>query len=61
MRRFAVIGLGYVAKKYHLPAIKAIGGELVAVCDPHDEVGILDSYNPRCEYYRDQYAFFLRV
>lgn len=34
---------GYVAPK-HLKAIKDTGNRLVAACDPHDSVGILDRY-----------------
>ena len=36
---------GYVANR-HLKAIRDVGGELVAALDPHDAVGILDSYVP---------------
>lgn len=41
---FAMTGVaGYVAPK-HLKAIKDTGNRLVAACDPHDSVGILDRY-----------------
>ena len=41
---FALIGAaGYVAPK-HFKAIKEVEGNLVAALDPHDSVGILDSY-----------------
>ena len=41
---FALTGVaGYIAPR-HLQAIKANGGTLVAAVDPHDSVGILDSY-----------------
>jgi len=34
-------------------AIKDIGGDLIAVLDPHDSVGILDSYFPDCNYFKE--------
>ena len=41
---FAMTGVaGYVAPR-HLKAIKETGNRLVAACDPHDSVGILDQY-----------------
>ena len=43
-KRFALIGAaGYIAPR-HLQAIKETGNVLVAACDPHDSVGILDRY-----------------
>lgn len=54
--RFAIIGVGYVAPR-HMKAIKDIGGELCAVLDPHDSVGILDSYFPNCLYFREVERF----
>lgn len=55
--RFALIGAaGYVAPK-HMQAIKDIGGQLVAVLDPHDSVGILDRYFPECLYFREPERF----
>lgn len=43
-KNFAIIGVaGYIAPR-HLQAIKETGNELVAAVDPHDSVGILDSY-----------------
>ena len=51
MTRFALYGVaGYIAPR-HLKAIKAVGGDLVAACDPHDSVGVLDSYFPDCHYF----------
>jgi len=42
--RFALLGAaGYIAPR-HLKAIKDTGHTLVAACDPHDSVGVLDSY-----------------
>ena len=43
-KTFAMTGVaGFVAPR-HLKAIKATGNSLVAACDPHDSVGILDRY-----------------
>lgn len=43
-RNFALTGIaGYIAPR-HLQAIKQTGNRLVAAIDPHDSVGILDSY-----------------
>jgi UDP-N-acetyl-2-amino-2-deoxyglucuronate dehydrogenase len=56
--KFGLIGAaGFVAPR-HMAAIKAIGGELVAACDPHDSVGILDSYFPECRYFTDPKQFY---
>jgi UDP-N-acetyl-2-amino-2-deoxyglucuronate dehydrogenase len=49
---FVLIGIGYVSCR-HLEAIKAVGGNLIAATDPHDSVGILDSYFPGCEYFSE--------
>jgi UDP-N-acetyl-2-amino-2-deoxyglucuronate dehydrogenase len=54
---FALIGAaGYVAPK-HMKAIKEVGGELVAVLDPHDSVRILDSFFPGCHYFSEYERF----
>lgn len=53
MANFAIIGVGgYIAPK-HLKAIKDAGGELLISNDIHDGVGILDSYFPKTEFYKD--------
>lgn len=50
---FALIGAaGFVAPR-HIEAIHATGNELVAALDPHDSVGILDRYFPRCEFFTE--------
>ena len=43
---------GYVAPR-HLKAIKDVGGNLLAIHDPHDSVGIIDSYFPDCKYFKE--------
>lgn len=53
MKNFALIGAaGYIAPR-HMQAIKAVGGNLVAALDKHDNVGILDSYFPDCDFFTE--------
>jgi UDP-N-acetyl-2-amino-2-deoxyglucuronate dehydrogenase len=53
MKNFAIIGAaGYIAPR-HLDAIRATGNRLVAAVDPHDSVGILDSYFPDCSFFTE--------
>jgi UDP-N-acetyl-2-amino-2-deoxyglucuronate dehydrogenase len=48
---FALIGAaGYVAPR-HLKAIRDTGNALVAAADPHDSVGVLDSYFHNVRYF----------
>jgi len=57
MTDFALMGAaGYVAPR-HMKAIKETGGNLVAAIDPHDSVGILDSYFPECEFFTEVERF----
>ena len=50
---FALIGsAGFIAPR-HMEAIKQVGGNLVASLDPHDSMGILDSYFPRCAFFTE--------
>ncbi len=53
MNNFALTGIaGYIAPR-HLKAIKAVNGNLLAACDPHDSVGILDSYFPDASFFKE--------
>ena len=53
MKNFALTGAaGYIAPR-HLRAIRDTGSRLVAACDPHDAVGILDSFFPDAAYFRE--------
>ena len=53
MKRFALIGAaGYIAPR-HMKAIKETGNNLVAALDPHDSVGILDSYFPNAHFFTE--------
>jgi UDP-N-acetyl-2-amino-2-deoxyglucuronate dehydrogenase len=51
MKNFAITGIaGYIAPR-HLQAIKETNNNLVAAVDPHDSVGILDSYFPDVSFF----------
>jgi UDP-N-acetyl-2-amino-2-deoxyglucuronate dehydrogenase len=51
MNNFALIGAaGYIAPR-HMKAIKDTGNTLVAALDPHDAVGVLDSYFPNSAFF----------
>lgn len=51
MRNFALTGAaGYIAPR-HLKAIRDTGNNLVAALDPHDSVGILDSFFENVDYF----------
>jgi UDP-N-acetyl-2-amino-2-deoxyglucuronate dehydrogenase len=53
MKRFALIGAaGYIAPR-HMKAIKDTENVLVAALDKHDNVGILDSYFPDCDFFTE--------
>lgn len=51
--RFGLVGLaGYIAPR-HLNAIRETGNELVAAIDPHDSVGIIDTYFPAARFFTE--------
>ncbi len=53
MKKFALIGgAGYVAPR-HMKAIQESGNSIVAVHDPNDSVGIIDSYFPRADFFTE--------
>lgn len=53
MKKFALIGgAGFVAPR-HMKAIKETGNEIVAFLDPHDSVGIIDSYFPNASFFTE--------
>ena len=53
MNTFSLIGAaGYVAPK-HMKAINEIGGKLLAVLDPFDSVGIIDSFFPEANFFTE--------
>jgi len=50
-KNFAIIGVaGYIAER-HLRAVRDTENNLVAALDPHDSVGILDSYFPDSDFF----------
>jgi UDP-N-acetyl-2-amino-2-deoxyglucuronate dehydrogenase len=52
-RNFALIGVaGFIAPK-HLKAIRDTGNTLIAAMDPHDSVGILDSYFSEARFFTE--------
>ncbi len=56
-RKFALIGAaGYVAPR-HMKAIKETSNDLVAVLDPFDSVGIIDSYFPHADFFTEPERF----
>lgn len=53
MKNFALIGAaGFIAPR-HLKAIKETGNNLVAALDKFDQVGVLDSYFPRADFFTE--------
>ncbi|MBL0175441.1 MAG: Gfo/Idh/MocA family oxidoreductase [Ignavibacteria bacterium] len=54
---FAITGVaGYIAPR-HLKAIHATGNRLVAALDPHDSVGVLDSFFPQTAFFTEYERF----
>ncbi len=55
---FAIIGAaGFIAPR-HIKAIKETGNNLVAIIDPCDSIGIVDSYFPEAQYFRNTIECF---
>lgn len=53
MKNFALTGAaGYIAPR-HVRAIKDTGNKLVAMLDPHDNVGYIDNQFPDAAYFRE--------
>lgn len=53
MKNFALIGVaGFIAPR-HLKAIKETGNNLVASLDKFDQVGIIDSYFPKADFFTE--------
>lgn len=56
-KNFALTGLaGYIAPR-HLQAIKDTGNKLIAAIDPHDSVGIIDSFFPEASFFTEVERF----
>ncbi len=57
-KRFVLIGAaGYIAPR-HFEAIRAVGGDLLAVMDLHDALGKVDTYFPGARLFTEEEAFF---
>jgi len=57
MKNFGLTGLaGYIAPR-HLKAISDTGNRLIAAVDPHDSVGIIDSYFPEASFFTEVERF----
>jgi UDP-N-acetyl-2-amino-2-deoxyglucuronate dehydrogenase len=57
MKNFAITGVaGFVAPR-HIRAIRDTGNNLVAALDPHDSVGVLDSYFPSAAFFTEYERF----
>ena len=55
--RFGLLGAaGYVAPR-HMQAISTLGHHLVAACDTHDGVGVLDRHFPHCQFFTEVERF----
>jgi UDP-N-acetyl-2-amino-2-deoxyglucuronate dehydrogenase len=52
-RNFALIGAGGFIAPAHLKAIRDTGNRLLAAVDPHDCVGVLDSYFPQAKFFTE--------
>lgn len=53
MKNFALIGVaGFIAPR-HLKAIKDTGNNLVASLDKFDQVGVIDSYFPKADFFTE--------
>jgi len=58
---FALLGAaGFIARR-HLEAIYISGHKLLVACDPHDSVGVMDSYFPNALFYTDPNVFALHM
>lgn len=52
-KNFALVGAaGFIAPR-HFKAIKETGNKLIAACDPHDSVGVIDSYFPDAAFFTE--------
>jgi len=57
MANFALLGVGGFVAPRHLAAIRDTGNALVAACDPHDSVGIMDRYFPDAAFFTEVERF----
>jgi UDP-N-acetyl-2-amino-2-deoxyglucuronate dehydrogenase len=57
INNFALMGAGGFVAPRHLRAIKENGQNLVAIYDPNDSVGIIDSYFPEASFFTEYERF----
>lgn len=57
MANFALLGVGGFVAPRHLGAIRDTGNTLIAACDPHDSVGVMDSYFPEAAFFTEVERF----
>ena len=57
VRKFALLGAaGFIAPR-HLRAIRDTGHQVLAALDPHDNVGVIDSYFPEADFFTEPERF----
>lgn len=57
MKNFALIGAaGYIAPR-HMKAIKDTGNNLLATLDPFDSMGVIDSFFPKADHFKEPERF----
>jgi UDP-N-acetyl-2-amino-2-deoxyglucuronate dehydrogenase len=57
MANFAIMGVGGFVAPRHLEAIRETGNRLIAACDPHDSVGLMDNYFPDAAFFTEVERF----
>ncbi|MGB5372460.1 MAG: Gfo/Idh/MocA family oxidoreductase, partial [Polyangiales bacterium] len=57
MANFALLGVGGFVAPRHLAAIRETGNRLIAACDPHDSVGVMDNYFPDARFFAEVERF----
>ena len=56
-KKFAIIGASGFVGPRHIKAIYDTGNKLLAAYDPSDSFGIIDTYFPEAEFFRDLKKF----
>ena len=57
MANFALLGVGGFVAPRHLGAIRETGNVVIAACDPHDSVGVMDNYFPEAAFFTEVERF----
>ena len=57
MANFGLLGVGGFVAPRHLDAIRDTGNRLIAACDPHDSVGVMDTYFPEAAFFTEVERF----